>query len=145
MTELGKFGVALALNEITLSASVTPMHRTLLASYRMNAHRGETSARELILSDLRSYLDLGALDRATDILIVLALFMRETARNERRLSLAKRRQHDAIALQRGRGAARAHYAVGKNAKGLQQPNLRLVSSEKMHLDAAESEGGDALR
>lgn len=145
MTELGKFGVGLALNEITLTASVTPMHRTLLASYRMNAHRGEKSARDLILSDLRSFLDLGALERATDTLIVLALFMREAARNERRVSLTKRRHHDAIALQRWRGAPRAHYTVGKNANAMQPPSLRLVSSENMRLEPVESEGSDALR
>ncbi|QGM98189.1 hypothetical protein [Methylocystis parvus] len=133
MTELGKFGIALASNEIVLSAAVTPMHRSLLASYRMNAHRGENSARDLIVRDLRSFLDLGALDRATDLLIVLALFTRETTRCERRLTFATRRQRDAIAFQRWRGAARAHYAVGKtrSADGPngKTPNLRLVAPD----------------
>ncbi|WP_457796023.1 hypothetical protein [Methylocystis sp. S23] len=132
MTELGKFGIALASNEITLSASVTPMHRTLLASYRMNAHRGEDSARDLIVNDLRNFLDLGALDRATDLLIVLALFMRESTRCGRRLTFATRRHRDAIALQRWRGATRAHYAVGKRPNApakAHPPNLRLVAPD----------------
>ncbi|HEY8162752.1 MAG: hypothetical protein ACR650_07435 [Methylocystis sp.] len=145
MTELGKFGVAIASNEITLSASVTPMHRTLLASYRMNAHRGEESTRDLILSDLRSFLDLGALERATDVMIVLALFMKEAARCDRRLSLPMRRHRDAAA-QRWRGGARVHYSVGKERDSLDSgrlPNLRLVSPD-MRPEPAESEGSDCL-
>ncbi|WP_442754529.1 hypothetical protein ACNHKD_16270 [Methylocystis sp. JAN1] len=130
MTELGKFEIALASDELTLSASVTPRHRSLLASYRMNAHRGEASARNLIIRDLRSFLDLGAIDRATDLLIVLALFMREAARCERRLLFASRRHRDAIALQRGRAAARAHYAIGKT-RGEHAPTLRLVTPDDL--------------
>jgi len=129
MTELGKFGIELASNEISLSASVTPMHRTLLASYRMNAHRGENSARDLIVSDLRNFLDLGALERATDLLIVLALFIRESTRCGRRLTLATRRHRDAIAFQRWRGAPRSPYAVGKRGEGPLAPNLRLVAPD----------------
>ncbi len=136
MTELGKFGVAIASNEITLTASVTPMHRALLASYRMNAHHGEESARHLILSDLRGFLDLGAIERATDLMIVLALFMKEAARCDRRLSLATRRHRDAIALQRWRGCARAHYTVGKGRE--------LGRAPKNPPMPAGSEGSDCL-
>lgn len=128
MTELGKFGIALASDSISLSASVTPAHRTLLASYRMNAHRGEDSTRNLIIRDLRNFLDLGALDRATDLLIVLALYMRETARCDRRLLFATRVHRDAIALRRGR-AAHAHYAVAK-ARG-ERPALRIAAPESV--------------
>jgi hypothetical protein len=127
MTELGRFGVAVTSDEILLSAAVTPMHRSLLASYRMNAHRGEDSARNLLLRDLRSFLDLGALDRATDLLIVLALFLRESRRCERRLTLATARHRDAITLQHWRGGARARYAVGKGRaacfEGIDAPAL----------------------
>jgi hypothetical protein len=146
MTELGKFGVATTSNEITLTASVTRMHRTLLASYRMNAHRGEDSMRNLILRDLRSFLDLGALDRATDLLIVLALFMRETSRCERRLSLATRRHRDATAPQRWRSGARSHYAVGngRGQNGAAVPTLRLVSPDGC-VEATESEESELLR
>jgi hypothetical protein len=126
MTELGRFEIALAPDSISLSASVTPAHRTLLVSYRMNAHRGEDSARDLIIRDLRNFLDLGALDRATDLLIVLALYMRETARCNRRLLFATRVHRDAIALRRGR-AAHAHYAVAK-ARG-ELPALRTSAPE----------------
>ncbi len=106
MTELGRFGVTLSSNELALTASVTARHRSLVASYRMNAHRGEKDASERILQDLRQFIDLGALDRATDLLIVLALYLREANRRERALTIATSRQRDAICLQRWRGLAR---------------------------------------
>lgn len=113
MTELGRFGVTVSSGEILLSAAVTSSHRSLLASYRMSGHRGEDGVRQLILRDLRSFLDLGALGPASDLMIVLALFMRETKRCDRRLALATCRQRDAITLQHWRGGARMRYAVGK--------------------------------
>jgi hypothetical protein len=106
MTELGRFGVTLASNELALTDAVTARHRRLLTSYRMNALRGEKDASERILQDLRQFIDLGALDRATDLLIVLALYLREAGRRERRLDLATSRQRDAICLQRWRGLSR---------------------------------------
>lgn len=117
MTELGRFGVTVSSGEILLSASVTPSHRSLLASYRMNAHRGDDTVRALIMRDLRSFLDLGALDPASDLIIVLALFMREESRSARRLMLATSRRRDAITLQHWRGAGRTRYAVGKGKAG----------------------------
>jgi hypothetical protein len=112
MTELGRFGVTVSSGEILLSASVTPLHRNLLASYRMSAHRGEDGVRQLIMRDLRNFLDLGALDPASDLLIVLALFTREAKRCDRRLTLATCRQRDAITLQHWRGG-HMRYAAGK--------------------------------
>jgi hypothetical protein len=123
MTELGKFEIALTAKEISLNASVTPRHRALLTSYRMNAHRGQESVRNLLIRDLRSFLDLGALERATDLLIVLALFMRETARCERRVLFPTPRRHDAIARHPGHSAR--CYAVGK-AKQERGPALKPV-------------------
>lgn len=128
MTELGRFGIALASDSVSLSASVTPAHRTLLASYRMNAHRGEDSARNLIIRDLRNFLDLGALDRATDLLIVLALYIRATTRCDRRPLFATRSHRDAIALRSGR-AALARHALAK-AKG-EHAARGLVSPESL--------------
>ncbi len=116
MFELGNFDVALALNEIILTAAISPMQRNLLAGYRMNAHRGEDAARDLILRDIRDDLDRGALKRATDRLIVLALFLAEANRCERRLKAPARRHRDAIRLQRWRDAGPARRAAGK-AKG----------------------------
>lgn len=132
MTEIGKFGIALTANDITLNAAVTSKHRALLASYRMNGHRGENFARDLIVRDLRNFLDLGALDRATDLIIVLALYMRETSRCDRRLMLATRRHRDAIALQGWRGAPRASYVVGsrpEQEKTSTRGKLRLVAPD----------------
>jgi hypothetical protein len=134
MTELGRFGVTLASNELALTAAVTARHRRLLASYRMNAYRGEKDASERILQDLRQFLDLGALDRATDLLIVLALYMREAGRRERRLDLATSRQRDAICLQRWRGLARAGNVP------LRGRRVASKSIELPCLDDAEGEG-----
>lgn len=119
MTDLGKFGVRLASNEIALTAAVTAQHRSLLATYRMNAHRGENAACERILGDIRNFIDLGALDRATDLLIVLALHLRATGRRERRLRMATGRRRDAICLNRWRGVGRP--AGGRTPKQIDAP------------------------
>ena len=137
MAEFGNLSIAHWANELSLRASVTPMHRALLASYRMNAHRGEKAARDLILSDLRGFLDLGALDRATDLLIVLALFIERSGLIDGRLTTAPtsaRRQREPISLQRWRNAQpRAAYSVnswrGNCLKSVAAPNLRLVPAE----------------
>lgn len=136
MAEFGKLSIAHWANELSLRADVTPMHRALLASYRLNAHRGEKIARDLILSDLRGLLDLGALDRATDLLIVLALFVERSGLIEGRLTAATttRRQREPISLQRWRNSQpRAAYSVnawrGKCLKSAVAPNLRLVPAE----------------
>jgi hypothetical protein len=133
MTELGRFGVTLASNELALKAPVTARHRNLLASYRMNAHRGEKDASERILQDLRQFVDLGALDRATDLLIVLALYMREAGRHERRLDLATSRQRDAICLQRWRGLSRNGHVPARG------PRVALEDIGFRGLDAAAAE------
>lgn len=119
MTDLGKFAVALTSSELVLTAAVTTQHRSLLASYRINGRRGENAARERILQDLRGFIDLGALDRATDLLIVLALYQRETGRRERRLSMAIGRHRDAICLNRWRGLGRP--ARGRMTKQIDRP------------------------
>lgn len=129
MTELGRFGVSLASNELALTAAVTARHRNLLASYRMNAHRGEKDASERILADLRQFIDLGALDRATDLLIVLALYLREAGRRERALTIATSRQRDAICLQRWRGLPRNGHVPARGRRmmsrefGLPSPDV----------------------
>lgn len=126
MTELGRFGVALGANEIALTAAVSTRHRSLLASYRLNAHRGEKAARERILADMCNLIELGALDRASDLLIVLAMFMTEASQRERRLALATSRQRAAICLQRGRGAARPAHLPAK----LSEPPFKAIHTHQ---------------
>ncbi|PPD46214.1 MAG: hypothetical protein CTY15_02275 [Methylocystis sp.] len=146
MTEVGKFAINVASNEISLSAPITPMHRALLASYQMNAHRGRKAARDLILSDVKGFLDLGAVERATDLLIVLALFLKEGKLHDRRSGItATRRQREPISLQRWRGSQpRFPYFVNRGREkcvgGLR--NLRLVMPPR---DPSENDDGDARR
>jgi hypothetical protein len=64
-------------NEIILGAVRSPRHDALLASYMLNLHRGAATVREMIVSDIRRFLDLGARDRAADALLVLRLFFSE--------------------------------------------------------------------
>ncbi len=149
MAEVGKFAIDIAANEISLNAPITPMHRSLLASYLMNAHRGHKSARDLILSDLRGYIDLGALERATDLMIVLALFLEEVRSHDRRSPafLATRRQREPIALQRWRGSQPRHpYFVARGREkcvgGVASRTLRLVTPDRRR-EPTEGDDGDA--
>ncbi|MBY6242745.1 hypothetical protein [Methylosinus sp. Sm6] len=65
----------LSSNELVLGASPSAKHRSLLSSYLLNAHRGLEAVRELIVADLRRFLDLGVPARAADLLIVLRMLL----------------------------------------------------------------------
>lgn len=67
----------LAPNEAILGVGHCPRHRSLLASYLLHLDRGPGAVRKMIVADLRSFLDLGALRRAADLLVVLRLFLSE--------------------------------------------------------------------
>lgn len=62
-------------NEIILGPPLTDRHYALLSSYRLNLARGAIAVRDMIIADLRSFLDLGARQRAADLLVVLRLFL----------------------------------------------------------------------
>lgn len=64
----------LSSNEIVLGAARTYEQQWLLSSYLLNMSRGPAAVREMIVSDLRDYLDLGNRQRAADLLIVLSRF-----------------------------------------------------------------------
>lgn len=68
---------SLAPNEIILGASLGPRHQRLLSSYLLNLDRGATAVRDMIIADLRSFLDVGARQRAADQLLVLRIFLAE--------------------------------------------------------------------
>ncbi len=65
----------LAPDEVILGGTLTARHRALLSSYLFNLDRGAIAVRDMIVADLRSFLDLGALQRAADSLVVLRLFL----------------------------------------------------------------------
>lgn len=64
-------------NEMILGATPSGRHYSLLASYLLNLGRGPVAVRDMIVSDLRSFLNLGATQRAADLLIVLRIFLSE--------------------------------------------------------------------
>ena len=65
----------LAANEICLGPTPSAKHRSLLTSYLVNLKRGPEVVRDMIVSDLRCWLDLGAVQQAADLLIVLRHFL----------------------------------------------------------------------
>jgi hypothetical protein len=67
----------LAADEAYVCAAPSLRHRALLASYLLNLHRGAAEVRQLIVADLRGYLDLGASQGAADAMAVLRLFLSE--------------------------------------------------------------------
>lgn len=64
-------------DEIILGVRFSDRHTRLLASYLYCLGKGPAKVREMILADLRRFLDLGARDHAADLLIVLRCFLRE--------------------------------------------------------------------
>ena len=52
-------------------------HHSLLLSYLFNLKRGLAFVRDMIIADLRSSIDIGAMQQAADLLVVLRLFFSE--------------------------------------------------------------------
>ena len=65
----------LAPNEIVLGSTPSAKHRSLLTSYLLNLKRGPEGVRDMMVSDLRGWLDLGAMQQAADSLIVLRQYL----------------------------------------------------------------------
>ena len=65
----------LAPGELCLGSTPSTKHRALLGSYLLNLKRGPEFVREMMVSDLRRWLDLGAVEQAADLLIVLRQFL----------------------------------------------------------------------
>lgn len=62
-------------SEMVMGAVPSPKHRSRLSGYLLNLKWGPSTVRELIVADIRAALDLGALDRAADLMVVLRLFL----------------------------------------------------------------------
>jgi len=65
----------LAAHELPLCALPSERHGLLLESYRINLKRGKATVCKMILADLRRFMDLGACERAADLLVVYRLFL----------------------------------------------------------------------
>jgi len=64
-------------NEFTTAVSPSALHASLHASYLLLHKLGWATVRDLIVADVRATLDLGASKRATDLLMVLRMFLSE--------------------------------------------------------------------
>ncbi len=62
-------------DEVVTDVAVSKRHATLLASYLLNIHRGAVNVRQMIVADLRGFLDLGMRDRASDAMVILRIFL----------------------------------------------------------------------
>lgn len=67
-------------HEMVLGATPTAKHDSLYASYLLHRDRGWEVVRDMIVADIRSSLELGALKQAADLLIVLRRFLLERLR-----------------------------------------------------------------
>lgn len=62
-------------HEVVLGVTPCAHHDKLLASYLLNLEKGERFVLEMIVADLRGFLDLGAPDYAGDVFVVLRTFL----------------------------------------------------------------------
>jgi hypothetical protein len=62
-------------NELMLGVSPSARHYSLLTSYLLNLDRGVRTVRDMIVCDLRGFIDLGVAHRAADAFLVLRLFL----------------------------------------------------------------------
>ncbi len=65
----------LAPSEMILGANPSAAHHSLLSSYVLNLGRGPKAVCKMIVADIRASLDLGASNRAAELLIVLRRFL----------------------------------------------------------------------
>lgn len=75
LTQNAAFAAAPTSNEIMSGVTLSARHDALLAPYLFNLSRGPSAVRDLIVSDMRGFLDLGLNRRAADLLIVLRVFL----------------------------------------------------------------------
>ncbi len=64
-------------NEFMTDVTPSAAYASLRASYLLLQKRGWATVRNLIVADIRAALDLGALRRATDLLMVLRMILFE--------------------------------------------------------------------
>ena len=78
-------------NETILGVAPCAKHHSLLLSYLFNLKRGLAFVRDMIIADLCSSIDIGAMQQAADLLVVLWLFFSEypEARTFRGCGLSK--------------------------------------------------------
>ena len=98
----------LDVSELFVSSGFSLKHKSLLLSYVFNLNRGPRAVREMIVSDIRAAIDLGATERAADLLLVLRVFLFEHP--EARIPWESK-------LSRGRRCYEAHRARRSRRRG----------------------------
>jgi len=64
-------------HEMFFGVSPSPRHKRLLESYLLNLHHGAATVRNMIVADIRGFVDLGLHRYAADALVALRLFLAE--------------------------------------------------------------------
>src|SRR5271165_862102 len=82
-------------SELFVNSGFSPKHKSLLLSYILNLNHGSGAVREMIVADIHAAIDLGATERAADLLLVLRVFLFEhpEARMTRRPRPSGRRRY----------------------------------------------------
>jgi hypothetical protein len=62
-------------SELLTDSVLSAKHRSLLSSNLLNLKRGSSAVREMIVSDIRAAIDLGASRYAADLVLVLRMFL----------------------------------------------------------------------
>jgi hypothetical protein len=62
-------------SELFTDSVLSAKHRSLLSSYLLNLKRGPMAVRQMIVSDIRAAIDLGASKYAADLVLVLRMFL----------------------------------------------------------------------
>jgi hypothetical protein len=97
----------LASNELVLGAVPSVKHHSLLSGYLSNLGRGPQAVRDMIVADLRMFLELGATRRVADLLLVLRLFLSDFPAARRSTSVAATRAGEQPALSKFGRVSRA--------------------------------------
>lgn len=59
-------------------------HERTLASYLLNSHRGAAAVRDILIADIRGFVDLGQSRAAADLLVVLSMLLARWPETRRR-------------------------------------------------------------
>jgi len=59
-------------------------HERTLASYLLNRHRGAAAVRDILVADIRGFVDLGQSRAAADLMVVLRMLLAQWPETRRR-------------------------------------------------------------
>ncbi|WP_174800280.1 hypothetical protein [Methylosinus sporium] len=65
-------------------AAPSKAHERTLASYLLNSHRGAAAVRDILVADIRGFVDLGQARAAADLMVVLRMLLARWPETRRR-------------------------------------------------------------